>query len=97
MLQVPGGPRDTRNRQELFRENGDEWGEEEEYEESQQMFNSAFRSVLKTNQSINTKGFYAQSQMAGGQIDGVIQEYNRRQQQQSLVVNKENTKLPKMS
>jgi len=36
-------------------EGAEEWEEEEEYEESQQMFNSGFRSVLKgkQGQSIN--------------------------------------------
>ena len=38
-----------------MREEGgaEEWDEEEEFEESQQVFNSGFRSVLKNNQSIN--------------------------------------------
>ena len=36
-------------------EGAEEWEEEEEYEESQQMFNSGFRSILKgkQGQSIN--------------------------------------------
>lgn len=58
---LAAGPRDTRIRQDLFRENeqgftmheagggAEEWEEEEEYEDSQQMFNSGFRSVLRNN------------------------------------------------
>lgn len=48
----------------------EEWDEEEEYEESQALFNSGFRSVLKNNQSINTKDGFEFASAEGGPNTG---------------------------
>ncbi|TNV87206.1 hypothetical protein FGO68_gene3803 [Halteria grandinella] len=78
----------------------EEFDEEEEYEESQNMFATGFRSALKQNQgSINSQGlnqFGSAENNNGGSLQGALKDFKANRQQSELI-EKENMKLPKMT